>query len=74
MGFDTAPVDPDIEAMPLDDAGAARPDEALSGVTDVFARRAQYEIPDLTKAIDDVRPDALILDPNCWGAYAGLWL
>jgi MGT family glycosyltransferase len=70
MGFATAPVDPRIEAMPLDDAGAATPDEALSRVIGVFARRAQYEIPDLTKAIDDVRPDVLILDPNCWGAFA----
>jgi MGT family glycosyltransferase len=70
MGFDTAPVDPRIEAMPLDDAGATTPDEALSRVTDVFARRAQYEIPDLTNAIDDVRPDVLIVDPNCWGACA----
>jgi MGT family glycosyltransferase len=70
MGFDTAPVDPRIEAVPLDDAGAATPDEALSRVTDVFARRARYEIPDLTEAIDDVRPDALIVDPNCWGASA----
>ena len=70
MGFATAPVDPRIEAMPLDDAGAATRDEALSRVTDVFARRAQYEIPDLTEAIRDVRPDVLIVDPNCWGAYA----
>jgi MGT family glycosyltransferase len=70
MGFDTAPVDPRIEAMPLNDAGAATPDEALSRVADVFARRAQYEVPDLTMAIDDVRPDVLIVDPNCWGAYS----
>jgi MGT family glycosyltransferase len=70
MGFDTAPVDPRIEAMPWDDAGAANSDEALSKVIDVFARRARYEIPDLTEAIDDVRPDVLIVDPSCWGAYA----
>jgi MGT family glycosyltransferase len=70
MGFDTAPVDPRIEAMPLDDAGAPNPDAALSRVMDVFARRARYEIPDLTEAIDHVRPDVLIVDPNCWGAYA----
>ena len=70
MGFATAPVDPRIEAIPLDDAGAPNPDAALKRVRDVFARRAQYEIPDLTEAIDDVRPDALIIDPNCWGASA----
>jgi MGT family glycosyltransferase len=70
MGFDTAPVDPRIEAMPLNDAGATNSDEALSKVIDVFAQRARYEIPDLTEAIEDVRPDVLIVDPNCWGAYA----
>jgi MGT family glycosyltransferase len=70
MGFDTAPVDPRIEAMPLDDGGAANPQEALLRVRNLFARRAEYEVPDLFKAIDDVRPDVLIVDPNCWGAYA----
>ncbi|WP_123025714.1 nucleotide disphospho-sugar-binding domain-containing protein [Mycolicibacterium stellerae] len=70
MGFDTAPVDPRIEAMPLDDGGASNPQEALLRVGDLFARRAEYEVPDLTKAIDDARPDVLIVDPNCWGAYA----
>ena len=70
MGFDTEPVDPRIEEMPLDDAGAATPQEALSRVRDTFARRADYEVPDLTEAINDVRPDVLIVDPNCWGASA----
>ena len=70
MGFDTAPVDSRIEAMPLDDGGAANPQEALLRVRSLFARRAEFEVPDLTKAIDDVRPDVLIVDPNCWGAYA----
>jgi MGT family glycosyltransferase len=70
MGFDTEPVDPRIEAMPLDDDGAANPQEALLRVWNVFARRAELEVSDLTKAIDDVRPDVLIVDPNCWGASA----
>jgi len=70
MGFATAPVDPRIEAMPLDDGGAANPQQALSRVRNTFARRAEYEVPDLTNAISDVRPDVLIVDPNCWGASA----
>ena len=40
MGFGTAPVDPRIEAMPLNDGGAANPQEALIRVRDLFARRA----------------------------------
>ncbi len=70
MGFAAEPVDPRIEALPLDDGGAANPQEALLRVRRVFTRRAEYEVPDLRKAIDDVRPDALIVDPNCWGASA----
>ena len=70
MGFATDSVDPRIEAMPLDDGGAANPQEALLQVRRVFARRAEYEVPDLRKVIDEVRPDALIVDPNCWGAAA----
>src|SRR3954462_7298975 len=71
MGFATEPVDPRIEAMPLDDGGAANPLEALLRARRAFTRRAEYEVPDLRKAIDDVRPDALRVDPNCWGASAG---
>ena len=70
MGFATARVDPRIEATPLDDAGAANPQQAMSRVRNTFARRAEYEVPDLTNAISDVRPDVLIVDPNCWGASA----
>lgn len=70
MGFATEPVDPRIEAMPLDDGGSANGQEALLRVRNLFARRAEHEIPDLTEAIEDIRPDLLIIDPNCWGASA----
>jgi hypothetical protein len=40
MGFATAPVDPRIEGMPLDDAGAANPQQALSRERNTFARHA----------------------------------
>src|SRR5689334_1743899 len=70
MGFSTEPVDPRIEDRPLDDAGAATAEEALARVRSTFARRAEFEIPDLTKAIDEFDPDLLIIDPNCWGAHA----
>jgi MGT family glycosyltransferase len=39
-------------------------------VRNLFARRAEYEVPDLTIAMDEVHPDVLIVDPNCWGAFA----
>jgi MGT family glycosyltransferase len=70
MGFATEPVDPRIEAMPLDDAGASSPEEALARVRETFAQRGEYEIVDLTEAIHEFHPELLIVDPNCWGASA----
>nr|WP_296064597.1 nucleotide disphospho-sugar-binding domain-containing protein [uncultured Actinoplanes sp.] len=70
LGFDTAAVDPQIEAMPLDDWQATDPEDALRRALGTFARRAEYEVDDLRKAIDEVRPDVLIVDANCWGAAA----
>jgi MGT family glycosyltransferase len=37
---------------------------------DVFCRRAAYEIADFNDAITRTRPDALIVDANCWGAQS----
>jgi len=70
MGFAAEPVDRRIEDLPLDDGGAPSLGEALRRVGDLFARRAIYEIPDLRDAIEEVRPNVLIVDPNCWGASA----
>jgi len=70
MGFATEAVDPRIEDMPLDDWKATNPKAALRRALDVFARRAEYEVDDLRKAIADVSPDVVIVDANCWGAAA----
>jgi hypothetical protein len=37
---------------------------------DVLCRRAVLEVEDLRIAIDSVRPDAVIVDANCWGAMS----
>jgi MGT family glycosyltransferase len=70
LGFDTAAVDPRIEALPLDDADAPNPKVALQRALHVFARHAEFEVSDLTVAIDEVDPDVVIVDANCWGAAA----
>jgi MGT family glycosyltransferase len=70
LGFATEAIDPRIEAMPLDDWKATNPEDALRRALAVFARRAEYEIGDLRKAIEDESPDVLIADANCWGAAA----
>jgi MGT family glycosyltransferase len=70
LGFATEAVDPRIEDMPLDDYAAPNSKAALQRALAVFARRAEYEIGDLRKAIEDESPDVLIIDANCWGAAA----
>lgn len=69
-GFDAAPMDLRIEAIMHDDWQAKSPQKALARSVKVFGRRAEYEVPDLKKAIDDERPEALILDINCYGGMA----
>ena len=70
LGFATEAVDPRIEDMPLDDYAAPNSKEALPRALAVFARRAEFEVDDLRKAIEDEAPDVVIVDANCWGAAA----
>ena len=36
----------------------------------VFGRRAVHEVPDFNTATALIRPDALLIDVNCWGALS----
>ncbi len=68
LQIETAPVSPRVEAIELDDyqarSQAARGKRALA----VFLARAEPESHDLRAAIDAERPDALLIDVNCFGA------
>jgi MGT family glycosyltransferase len=70
LGFNTDTIDPRIEAIVNDDWTASNPHAALKRAVDVFCRRAAHEIADFTDAITRTRPDALIVDVNCWGAQS----
>jgi MGT family glycosyltransferase len=78
-GFDAAPIDPRIEAIEHDDWRARTPQGALKRAVKVFCRRAELDAPDLSGAIAAERPDAVIVDVNCWGAvsaaeaWGGAW-
>jgi MGT family glycosyltransferase len=37
---------------------------------DVLCRRAALEVDDSRRAVDTVRPEAIIVDANCWGAMS----
>jgi MGT family glycosyltransferase len=69
-GFDAAAIDPAIERIEHDDYLARTPLGAQKRAMRVFCRRAEHDAGDLRRAIDDVRPDVLLVDINAWGALA----
>jgi MGT family glycosyltransferase len=68
LGLAAAPVDPRIEAIPLEDWKARTPIGALAAALETFDKRAHYEIPDLERAIEIERPDLIWVDTNAPGA------
>lgn len=69
-GMRTEPVDPRIEAITGRDWLARNALGVLKTTIDVLCRRAVIEVDDLRRALTRVRPDALIVDANCWGAIS----
>ncbi len=70
LGIDTRAIDPLIEDNQIVDWRERLPPRAAASVLSTFAQRSQLEAPDLERAIDEHRPDALLIDINCWGAGA----
>jgi MGT family glycosyltransferase len=70
LGFRAAPIDPRIEANELDDWKAPNPIAALQRLQRWYQANAKVEVGDLRDAIDQVRPDALIVDANLQGGAA----
>ena len=70
-GFDAAPIDAAIERIEHDDYRARTPLGAQKRAMRIFCECAEHEVGDLRRAIDDVRPDMLLVDINAWGALAG---
>ncbi|HEV2815088.1 MAG TPA: nucleotide disphospho-sugar-binding domain-containing protein, partial [Solirubrobacteraceae bacterium] len=68
LGLDTVAVDPAIEAIQLDDWRARMQLDAMRRILRFYEARAELEIPDMRRAIDAVRPDALIVDNGAEGA------
>lgn len=70
LGFEAAPMDPAIERREIDDWKAKTPIGALRTGLRGFFDRARHDGPDLRRAIESERPDALLVDINTWGAMA----
>lgn len=61
-------IDPRIESVASGDAGARNPKEGLELAVRTFSARAQYDGPDLQRALEQLDPDLVIVDINTWGA------
>jgi UDP:flavonoid glycosyltransferase YjiC (YdhE family) len=68
LGLHTAPVDPRIEEIEIDDWRGRSQVDSLRRLVRAFATRAQLELPDLRHAIAEIGPDALVVDNGCEGA------
>ena len=69
-GFEAAPISDRVEAIQHDDWRAGNPRAALARAVRIFAQRAEHDAGDLRRAIDEERPDAVLVDVNAWGALA----
>jgi UDP:flavonoid glycosyltransferase YjiC (YdhE family) len=67
-GIDAAPIEPAIEAIEHDDYEARTPLGGLKRVVRVLCRRAEHDARDLERAIDEERPDVVLVDIMTWGA------
>jgi MGT family glycosyltransferase len=67
LGLHAAPVDPRIEALEFDDWRARTQTGNMRRIVELYARFADLEIPDVRRAIDEIGPDALIMDIQCEG-------
>jgi len=70
IGIHTEAVDPRIEAIVGRDWLARNALGVLKTTINVLCRRAVIEVDDLRHALTQVRPDAVIVDANCWGAMS----
>ncbi len=70
LGFTTDAIDPRIERIELDDWKAANPVASLKLSVEAFGHRAIHEVTDLAEIVAHTRPDALLVDVNCWGAQS----
>jgi MGT family glycosyltransferase len=68
--FEAAPIDPAIERKEHTAWRARTPIGALRADLRVFFERALHDGPDLRRAVEEERPDALLVDINAWGALA----
>ncbi|MGM9473769.1 glycosyltransferase [Pseudarthrobacter sp. YS3] len=68
LGFTAVALDPRVEAISHDDYLVRGPRRGLAAAAQTFAARGRFDAPAFKAAVDDVRPDAALVDINAWGA------
>jgi MGT family glycosyltransferase len=69
-GFDAGPIAPEVEALTAGDWRARTPAGAAARAARAACARARHDAPDLLRAIEVERPDALLVDVLSWGALS----
>jgi MGT family glycosyltransferase len=69
-GFDARGISQRVEATELQDWRTRSPRRALAMSVAGFCARAEYDEADLRHAIEQQRPDVVVVDVNSWGALA----
>ena len=69
-GLHAEPIAAEIESVTLDDWKGSDPEEGLGIAYATFTARAEHEVPDVTRAIEDVDPSGLLIDVTTVGAAA----
>ncbi len=67
LGLHAGAVDARIEEIEFDDWRARSQVNAMRRILSLYAEYAELEIPDARQAIEEVRPDAVIMDVQCEG-------
>jgi len=70
LGFAASPISPLVEAREMDDWRGKGQLQQLHRALTTFVDRAEHEVPDMKRAIEEVQPDLLLVDVNSWGAQA----
>lgn len=70
LGFSAQRVDPRIEALQSEDWTTGSALSVAGRTVEVLTGRAGLEVADLNAAIDDVAPEVMLIDANCWGAIS----
>ena len=70
LGFQADAVDPAIDALAILDYKEHNPLSSLKAGVANFIARGEIQVPEMQHAIEEEKPDLILVDALCWGAAA----